>query len=95
MRYLFILCFIFVSCSYGTIKQNKHYRLIIRVNIVDDINYGPAVIGLAARSKTGGEIWVIGKQTKDGIVVDHEVLGHELCHILNWMDPSIKNPDNY
>ena len=91
-----ILGLILVSCAtYEPIKQDRQFRLIVRVNVVNDIGYGPDVMGLAVKSKNGGEIWVKGTQTKDGIIVDHKVLGHELCHLLNWQNPEFKNPDDY
>ena len=40
------------------------------------------------------EIFVIGTEINGKIVIDDEVLGHELRHLLNWANPEIANPDH-
>lgn len=51
---------------------------------------GPGAVGCAT---TAGEVWVRGKVVDGQIIVDQWVLGHEVTHLLNWLDRRIKNPD--
>ena len=77
------------SCGHVPLEQDKHIRLIVLVNVVDDLEMDP-VKGLAYRN---GEIIVEGVETKDGILVDYYILGHELAHLLHWADSDFKDPD--
>ena len=53
--------------------------------------YGSPVAGYAT---TKNEIWVFGKLVDGKIVVNQAILGHELNHLLNFINPRVANPDN-
>jgi hypothetical protein len=52
--------------------------------------YGSPVVGYA---NTKNEIWIYGKVINGKIVINQAVLGHELTHLLNFINPKIANPD--
>ena len=47
------------------------------------------IVGFANSRK---EIGILGKKIGTKIVVNQMVLGHELKHVLNWIDPQIVDP---
>lgn len=40
----------------------------------------------------GYELYIVGEWTNEGINIPDYFLGHELRHILYWVDPKIKHP---
>jgi hypothetical protein len=67
-----------------------------RVHIVPSYQFFPgtsARYGVLGCATSGGDVYVMGVQTEQGIVVDYRVLGHELAHLMHWRDGRVSNPD--
>lgn len=52
--------------------------------------YGSPVAGYANRKN---EIWLFGRVRKGKILLNQAVLGHELNHLLNFVNPKIADSD--
>ena len=52
--------------------------------------YGSPIAGYA---NTNNEIGILGKRVGDKIIINQNILGHELNHLLNFRNPKIVNPD--
>lgn len=52
--------------------------------------HGSRVLGYAT---SNNEIYLFGKMVDQKIVVNQAVLGHELNHLLNFINPSVADPD--
>ena len=47
----------------------------------------------AGAANTNNEIWVVGRCSDKGIILNQMILGHELQHLLNFEDRRIADPD--
>jgi len=72
--------------------------IYLKVHVMPDKSKFPP--GCRQWNNNGGcaaytDIWVVGKMRSDGEVdISHEVLGHELAHVLRWQrNGRIANPD--
>jgi hypothetical protein len=77
---------------------HKIIQVSITVHIVGNRNQFPQGARAAHPKAVGyaypSEIWVLGYRLSNGkIRMYNELLGHELAHILNWLDPEVENPD--
>lgn len=80
---------------------SKSDELNIKINdvvihIISDRKYMPCknkdTVGCASRD----EVWVLGYLYKGKIIINSEVLGHEMWHIIQQRYPDkIHNPDKY
>jgi len=59
--------------------------------------YGPGEIPgcpeCAGQASTGNEIRVVAWELDGKIIINEQVIGHEMIHLLHWKDQKIKNPD--
>lgn len=87
MRSLLILCILlFIGC--GAPFQKDIVLHEVTVHISSDCG---GEMGWA----TENEICVWGYEYKGIIIPDYAVLGHEIAHLLNFADGTVKNPDEH
>lgn len=93
MKKLFIilLLILFSACYSLPLKHNRTVILDkVTVNIVVDKSQLPC--GDYGCAQKGNIIWIIGKETDDGIDISDLILGHEMRHLLKRQNSKIKDP---
>jgi len=55
--------------------------------------YNPRILGYFTVKDGVYQIWVYGVKTSNGIIVNQAILGHELNHVLSYINKGYKNPD--
>ena len=84
-------------------KSGRVYEVIelksVKIYIVGDrkdFNYEKAAAygsPIAGYANTNNEIGILRKRVGDKIIINQNILGHELNHLLNFRNPKIANPD--
>ena len=87
----------FESMEYDS-EIGEDYELTLKIQVVgDNIKFRiesliPGMVGYS--SSDCQHIGVLGRRMKDGsIYINQAALGHELCHVLHYLDPQIMDPD--
>lgn len=90
--------------SFALVPAGKEFARSVELNIKVNIVSSPAQFAhkpyrdknkrIAGYATSDGQIWIIGKMQPGGlIVVNQNVLGHELNHLLNVQNSKIADPD--
>ena len=100
------MCLLLTACAGA--KVNHHQTTIntpIKIHYVDSASEIPCegvwygcVRRMVGNTKPNVvlwyEIWVVAKRNSAGeIVVGDYLMGHELRHVLNWIDSDVADPD--
>ena len=98
--FLFALMGILMSGCAGSVGGGQQFHQSvtlppISVHIVGDRSQLPGqnADGSIMGVMQGNEVWVLGKRTENGLVVNETLLGHEIIHVLQHRTKSIQSPD--
>ena len=90
-----LLCLLLIGCANPTfhkvIKTKIDFHIVDQQTFCDTFPKNCSAVGMAWSNGKEYKIYVVGRIFDDKIYVEKFALGHEVKHILDWVDPDFED----